>query len=290
MSRLERSFFQEAGAPRQRAQPSGLVARTLTHRYSGWAEPVLRAIDLELLPGEIVTLLGANGSGKSTMCLLLAGVLAPSSGAVTLGGVPIEQCSQFQVQLVQQSADDNLVAPTVSEDVGYGASNRGLRGPELERRVEECLAAVGLTGFERRQVASLSGGERQRLAIAGALAVDPDFLILDEPTSAVDPITADHLLELVRSIAQAGAGVLFTTHHAAEARWADRVVVLDAGSVVESAEPRDVLYDDALLAQLGLEAPPIVQLVRELRERGVSIGGQPLTPDELWPQLCHFSS
>ncbi|MEX2598638.1 MAG: ATP-binding cassette domain-containing protein [Dehalococcoidia bacterium] len=220
--------------------------------HPGAAYPVLSNVSLGLERGETVAILGANGSGKSTLCFVLAGALAPDSGAVSSEGRSPAEWAFREVQLVQQSADDQIVAPLVFDDIAFGVRNLGLDEDAVEARVTESLRAVGMDGFSNAAVSQLSGGERCRLALAGALAVAPDFLILDETTAHLDQTTASDLLSLVRRKVDAGMGALFVTHRLREAEHADRVLVLHEGAIVCEGIAGEVLGDHGLLVQYGL--------------------------------------
>lgn len=278
-----------AAEPRRRPVPgagTGLRCDGVRFGHAPGAVPLLRGLTFSLRPGELVALLGPNGSGKSTLCLLLAGVMAPQVGSVTLDGRPVAACHATDIQLVQQSLDDQVVAPTVQEDAAFGPESLGLDAREVGRRVESALARVGLPGYGDRTVETLSGGELARLAVAGALAAGPRYLILDEPTAHLDPPTADRLLSVLRRLAGSGLGVLLVTHRPEEGRHADRVAVLRDGAIVREGPPAEVLYDAALLAGCGLRMPPAADLVRQLRSRGVMVPGAPLSPEELAEALC----
>ena len=263
-----------------------LSCRGVRFAYAGAAAPLLADLDFDLRPGELVALLGANGSGKSTLCLLLAGLLTPQAGLVTLDGRPPAAWGPAGVQVVQQSLDDQVVAPTVREDAAFGPSCLELPADERARRTAGALAQTRLQGYEDRAVETLSGGELARAALAGALAVRPRYLLLDEPTAHLDPPSADRLAALLQGLARRGTGVLLVTHRAEEARFADRVAVLDGGRVVREGTPADVLYDVALLERCGLRPPAVVALALRLREQGTPVPGAPLSPEELAEALC----
>lgn len=266
------SAAERAGAPKRALRCEGV-----RFAYPGAAEPLLRDLTFSLRPGELVALLGANGSGKSTLCLLLAGLLPPQAGAVTLDGRQAQPglggWDPDDVQLVQQSLDDQVVAPTVWEDATFGPACLGLPAPEAGRRAARALARAGLPGYGERAVETLSGGELARAAAAGALAVAPRYLLLDEPTAHLDPDSAARLVSLLRDLAAAGLGVLLVTHRPEEARRADRAAVLHQGRVAVCGPPHAVLGDADLLARCGLR-PPVPPLPRP--GAGLRPGAAPL--------------
>jgi energy-coupling factor transporter ATP-binding protein EcfA2 len=263
-----------------------LAANDVVVRYPGAVGAALAGASIAIAPGEMVALAGENGCGKSTLCHVLAGALAPDGGTITLDGTALEGPAPARTQLLQQAVEDQVVAPVVRDDVAFGAECLGLPPAEVNTRVREALAAVGLAGFERREVTTLSGGELARLALAGALAVRPAYLIGDEPTAQLDPASADRFIALLRARAQAGAGVLLVTHRIEEARHADRLVLMRAGRIVAEGVPRTLLYDEEALRACGLETPPVVRLVRAWQGAGRMIEGSPLDAVELAEAAC----
>jgi energy-coupling factor transport system ATP-binding protein len=253
--------------------------------YPGAAGPALRGVSLVLRAGELVALLGGNGSGKSTLARLCDGLLLPSAGRVVVDGMDTsDEATTWEVRsrvgLVLQDPEDQIVGTVVEEDVAFGPENLGVPRAELRRRVDAALAAVGLTGFERREPHLLSEGQKQRLAIAGALALEPAYLVLDEPVAMLDPRGRRDVLDVVeRLVRDEGRGVLHVTHRLEDVASADRAVVLTAGEVAFDGPPEALIADEALMRAAGLALPPVGRLGEALRSRGVAVPYAALSPE-----------
>ncbi|MDR2674893.1 MAG: ATP-binding cassette domain-containing protein [Opitutaceae bacterium] len=228
----------------------------------------LRALDgvsLALRPGARLALLGANGSGKTTLLLHLNGTLSPGSGLVLHDGAPLDRSRRGllalrqHVALVFQDPDDQLFAGTLAQDVSYGPLNLGLDPAAAARRVAEALAATGLENLGELPLHMLSHGQRKRAALAGALALRPRALLLDEPTAGLDPEGVSTLLAHLDRLNAQGMAILFSTHHLALARaWAGEVAIMSAGRILAAGAPAPLLSDAPLLqaARLHLTLPP----------------------------------
>ncbi len=265
----------------------------MSFAYGASGTPVgaLTDVSLTISPGEMVALLGANGSGKSTLARLVNGLLTPRAGTVSVDGLDTidperSRALRELVGLVFQNPDDQIVATAVEDDVAFGPENLGLPRAEIRTRVDEALALVGLAGMERREPHLLSGGQKQRLAIAGALAMLPRYLVLDEPTSMLDPQGRAEVLGVLERLRLAGHGLLLITHDLAEAQRADRAIVLSAGAVAFDGEVPELLAKGSRLAEWGLEMPPLARLAAHLRERGVPVPQNPSSPSVLVEALC----
>ena len=264
---------------------------SFSYSAAGTPRRALQNVSLDIGPGETVAVLGANGSGKSTLARLTNGLLLPDSGTVTVDGFDTTDASRTRdirerVAIVLQHPDDQIVATTVEDDVAFGPENLGLARDEIRRRVDEAIESVGLVGLERREPHLLSGGQKQRLAIAGALAMQPEYLVLDEPTSMLDPEGRRDVAAVIELLGRSGKGILLVTHDLAEAAHADRTVVLDHGAVVFSGSARDLTERTQLLAACGLAVPPFSILVARLRDLGTRLAADVLEPEELVDQLC----
>lgn len=258
--------------------------QAVRHVYPGPA-PVeaLRGIDLRIFPGEYVALIGANGSGKSTLARHLNGLLQPTAGVVRVAGRPTEAANlpsiRRSVQMVFQQPDSQIIATSVDEDVAFGLENFGWPEAELPRQVQEALETVGLWEQRARSPHMLSAGQKQRLALAGAIALRPQALVLDEATAMLDPAGRATLLETLRRLHRQGITLVTITHEMDEAAEAGRVIVLRQGQVALDGSPQEIFSRAEVLRGLGLDLPPLADLSLRL---GLPVR---LTPDELLDAL-----
>jgi energy-coupling factor transport system ATP-binding protein len=246
----------------------------------------LRELDLRIEPGQLVAIIGHNGSGKSTLVKLLTAVLYPNEGEIRIDGIPVREENQWEIRervaVVFQDPDDQLVMNRAADDVAFGPENLGLPREEIGERVEFALGALGLEKIGGRLIEDLSPGQKQRVAIAGALAMRPHFLILDEPTSLLPSALAGRLISTVRDLnRREGMGVLHVTHSMSEAALFDRVVVLDDGRKVMDGAPAEVFRRVEELREIGLDVPLAASLAHRLRARGVPLEGDILNEADL---------
>ncbi len=243
-------------------------------------------MDLQIEPGQLVAIIGHNGSGKSTLVKLLTAVLYPTEGGIRVDGVPVDREHQWEVRrkvsVVFQDPDDQLVMNRVEDDVAFGPENLGLPRQEISERVASSLEELGLTEIKDRLVEDLSAGQKQRVAIAGALAMRPRFLILDEPTSLLPVPVALRLISTVRELhRRENMGVLHVTHSMSEAVLFDRVVVLEAGRKILDGTPAEVFRHVERLREVGLDVPLAASLAHRLRARGIPLSGDVLDAADL---------
>ncbi|ADJ13480.1 energy-coupling factor ABC transporter ATP-binding protein [Halalkalicoccus jeotgali] len=229
-----------------------IETRDLTHEYDGTR--ALDRVSLSVADGEFLVLAGPNGSGKSTLVRHWNGLIEPDRGEVLVDGRRVDEdlvAARTKVGMVFQNPRDGFVAATVGADVAFGPENLGLARSEIERRVDEALEAVGLGGRGDDRIETLSGGEQERLAIAGALAMAPAHLVLDEPFTGLDEPARRAVLGRLEALSVAGTSVIVVTHDLRDVRdLADRLVVLSAGRVVRDGPPESVD-----LAGLGVRSP-----------------------------------
>ncbi|KTG29515.1 energy-coupling factor ABC transporter ATP-binding protein [Haloferax profundi] len=227
----------------------------LVHRYGDTT--AVDELDVTIDDGECVVLAGANGSGKTTLVRHFNGLLEPDEGSVSVNGTPVSEnlvAARTAVAMVFQHPEDQLVAATVGADVAFGPENLGLARDEIDRRVRDSLAAVNLDGREDERVDALSGGEVERLAIAGALAMEPDHLVLDEPFTGLDEPARQSVLARLRELRESGTSLVVVTHDLRDVtELADRVVVLSDGRVALDDTPENA---SDRLADLGIRPPP----------------------------------
>lgn len=260
--------------------------------YTGADRPALDNITLSIAPGESIAVLGPNGSGKSTLARLCNALLLPTSGSVSVDGMSTADEERLwlirsRVGFVQQNPENQIVGTVAEEDVAFGPENLGVELPELRRRVDEALAAVGLAGLERREPHLLSEGQKQRLAIAGALAMRPAYLVLDEPTAMLDSAGRSDVLTAVRNLRTRGVGTIHITHHLEDVMDADRVIVLERGVIAFEGTPNQLAADPSRAGALGIDLPPVLLLASALKELGAPLpAGVPSAEDivgALWP-------
>ncbi|MGM9636649.1 MAG: energy-coupling factor transporter ATPase [Eubacteriales bacterium] len=257
--------------------------------------PVLDGINLSIEKGSFVAILGRNGSGKSTLAKLLNLILEPSSGSVTIGGHTIRPdmsdeeilAVRKSVGMVFQNPDNQLVATVVEEDVAFGPENLGLPSEEIRRRVDDALAAVGMTEYARHAPHKLSGGQKQRIAIAGILAMMPECILFDESTAMLDPMGRAEVMKTIEMLnREKGITVLTITHNMEEAVLADRVLVLDQGKIVLDGSPKEVFSRVETLHALGLAVPQVTELFYSLRKSGIQLPDDVLDEENAVETLC----
>ncbi|MDF9813670.1 ABC transporter ATP-binding protein [Streptomyces sp. SPB162] len=244
------------GDPVAGTTPPSLDVRGLAYAYPD-GHQALFGVDLSVARGERVALLGPNGAGKTTLVLHLNGILTAGAGTVTVGGLPVGKKHLAEIRrrvgIVFQDPDDQLFMPTVREDVAFGPATSGLRGAELEARVMTALDQVGMAEFAARPPHHLSFGQRRRVAVATVLAMRPEILVLDEPSSNLDPASRRELADILRSL---DVTVLMVTHDLPYAlELCPRAVVLSDGVITADGRTQELLCDEDLMRAHRLELP-----------------------------------
>jgi energy-coupling factor transport system ATP-binding protein len=249
----------------------------VTFSYRPDSEPALHGVSLSIGPGEMVAIVGPNGSGKSTLARICDGLLTPTAGRVTVDGLDTaDEAHIWEIRslvgMVFQDPDDQIVGTVVEEDCAFGPENLGLPPLEIRSRVDAALAAVGLAGLERREPHLLSEGQKQRLAIAGALAMCPRYLVFDEPTAMLDPAGRRSAMAAMERLARdQGHGVVVVSHDPADVARTDRVIALTAGRISFDGTPGELFSDTATLRACGLSLGSAGRLAERLRALGMPV-------------------
>lgn len=266
----------------------------VSYYYHSGSVPALDNIDADIRRGEFIAVVGANGSGKSTLARHMNALLLPSRGRVEVLGMDTREQEKIaeirrQVGMVFQNPDNQLVAALVEEDVAFGPENLGVSPPEIVSRVDLALKSVNLHDMKYRPPHLLSGGQKQRLAIAGALALQPGCLVLDEPTAMLDPAGRKEVLSLLCGLnREQRMTVVLITHLMEETALADRVWVMAGGKMLFDGTPREVFSSAGLLRQARLEPAPAVEMAFRLRKLGWDLPETLLTVDELVSSICRL--
>lgn len=243
-------------------------------------------VTLSIEKGSFVVVLGHNGSGKSTLAKHMNAVLLPSGGAVYVEGMDTKKEELLleirrRVGMVFQNPDNQIVANVVEEDVAFAPENLGVPSEEIRKRVDDALAAVGMSEFVRHAPHLLSGGQKQRIAIAGVLAMEPACIVLDEATAMLDPVGRREVLGTIHRLnREKGITVVLITHHMNEAEEADRVVVMDDGQVAMDGSPQEVFTQVEALRSMGLTVPDTVDLLDRLQKDGLDVPLTALTVEQ----------
>ena len=264
--------------------------KNLSFRYKESQEYYdVKDITFHVKRGEWLSIVGHNGSGKSTTVRLIDGLLEAESGEIVIDGQRLTEENVWnirrQIGMVFQNPDNQFVGATVEDDVAFGLENQGLSRQEMKKRVEEALDLVGMLDFKKREPARLSGGQKQRVAIAGVVALRPAILILDEATSMLDPEGRRELIETVKAIRKDyDMTVISITHDLEEVAMSDRVLVMKKGEIESTSSPRE-LFSRNDLDQIGLDDPFANQLKHSLSQNGYDLPGNYLTESELEDKL-----
>ena len=252
----------------------------------------LEDVSLSIEKGSFVVVLGHNGSGKSTLAKHMNAVLLPSNGTVYVEGMDTKDEALLleirrRVGMVFQNPDNQIVANVVEEDVAFAPENLGVPSDEIRQRVDDALAAVGMSEFTRHAPHLLSGGQKQRVAIAGVIAMAPECIVLDEATAMLDPSGRREVLSAIRALnRERGITVVLITHHMDEAMDADRLIVMNDGRLVMDGAPAEVFTQVDALRAMGLAAPDTVELLYGLRQHGMDVPLTALTVDDCAAAIC----
>lgn len=268
-----------------------IKTENLVFAYEDSTDEVLSNINLNIEKGSFTAVLGHNGSGKSTLAKMFNAILLPSGGKAYVNGIDTsDEKRVFDIRrsagMVFQNPDNQMVAAVVEDEVAFAPENLGVEPKEIRARVDECLKTVGMTKYAQSAPSKLSGGQKQRVAIASVLAMNPEILILDEPTAMLDPMGRKEVLRTVKRLnREQGITVVLITHYMDEAAEADRVVVIDDGKIVTDGTPREVFSEVEKIKSLGLDVPQVTELAYKLRALGVNIPRDTITADEAFDAL-----
>lgn len=257
-------------------------------------EKVLKDINIEIDKGSFTAVLGHNGSGKSTLAKHFNAILLPSGGKVYVKGMDTaDENNIFNIRqsagMVFQNPDNQMVAALVEDEVAFAPENLGVEPKEIRRRVDECLEIVNMTKYAQSSPSKLSGGQKQRVAIASVLAMNPEILILDEPTAMLDPKGRSEVIKTIKMLnEEKNITVVLITHYMDEAAQADRTVVIDDGEIVLDGTPKEVFKNVEKLKSLGLDVPQVTELAYELRKMGIEISDDVLTVDECFDEIVRI--
>ena len=257
-------------------------------------EKVLKDINIEIEKGSFTAVLGHNGSGKSTLAKHFNAILLPSGGKVYVKGMDTaDENNIFNIRqsagMVFQNPDNQMVAALVEDEVAFAPENLGVEPKEIRRRVDECLEIVNMTKYAQSSPSKLSGGQKQRVAIASVLAMNPEILILDEPTAMLDPKGRSEVIKTIKMLnEEKDITVVLISHYMDEAAQADRTVVIDDGEIVLDGTPKEVFKNVEKLKSLGLDVPQVTELAYELRKMGIEISDDVLTVDECFDEIIRI--
>ena len=245
----------------------------------------LDGVTLNIEQGTFTAILGRNGSGKSTLARHMNALLLPAGGTVYVAGMDTRSETMLleirrTVGMVFQNPDNQIVANVVEEDVAFAPENLGCAPEEIRRRVDEALKRVGMYEYREHAPHLLSGGQKQRIAIAGVLAMEPRCVVFDEPTAMLDPQGRKDVMNIIRTLQEKGVTVILITHHMDEAAQADRVVVIKKGRIAMDGTPKALFSQTDALAELGLEVPDTIALLRKLQEAGFDLPSDALSIEE----------
>ncbi len=272
-----------------------ITFNNVTHTYHNDKEKdtvSLSNLNIDINNADFIAVIGANGSGKSTFAKHLNGLLLPSKGDVYVDNYNTKDKEKIweirkKVGMVFQNPDNQLVATTVEDDIAFGLENIGMKEQEMRKRVEWALNLVDMTNLRNREPHLLSGGQKQKVVIAGALAMHTSYLVLDEPTSMLDPKGRKEILNTIKRLNQnEKITIIYITHFMSEAAEFNKIIVLDKGKIVLTGSPKNIFRQANILNKLNLELPQITMLAKLLSENGLNIPPNIVNEEEMIEKLC----
>ncbi|MBQ3235067.1 MAG: energy-coupling factor transporter ATPase [Clostridia bacterium] len=265
--------------------------QNVSFSYGENGNSVIKNLSLSVDKGDFLCVLGENGSGKSTLSRLINGLLTPTEGSVKVFGLDTADKKSLidirkKVGMVFQNPDNQMVATIVEDDVAFAPENLGVPSEEIAKRIDFALDSVNMQKYRFSAGQRLSGGQKQRVAIAGALAVMPEILILDESTSMLDPLGREEVLSVVKKLNENGMTVISITHYMDEVVNANKVAVLSDGRLVMQGTPAEIFKRQEEIKSYGLDVPRATKIANALKENGVDIADGVLTAEGLAEELC----
>ena len=253
----------------------------------------LRGLDIEIDKGDFVAILGHNGSGKSTFAKHINALLLPTDGTICINGLDTKDDENIweirqSTGMVFQNPDNQIVATIVEEDVAFGLENLGIEASEINTRIDNALKAVGMESHRQSTPSLLSGGQKQRIAIAGIIAMKPACIVFDEPTAMLDPVGRNEVIKTIEHLKKEGITIILITHFMEEAIKADRVVVMEKGTIVLDDTPKAVFSQIDKLKNLGLDVPQVTELAHNLNKKGMNIPTDIISIEEMVEAICRL--
>lgn len=253
---------------------------------------VIENLNLNIKRGSFTVILGHNGSGKSTLAKLLNGLYRPTGGSISVNGMlTSDEDKEFDIKktvgMVFQNPDNQLVASVVEEDVAFGPENLSIPPDEIRKRVDNALKSVGMFEYKDASPSKLSGGQKQRVAIAGVIAMQPECIVLDEPTAMLDPSGRREVIDTVIKLnKEQGITVILITHFMEEAEKADRVIVMDDGKILDDGRPEEIFSKVEFLKKCGLDVPQTTELLNELSKNGLNVSSNIISVEDAAEEIA----
>lgn len=272
--------------------------KNVSYEYSNQDEEnvsytAVKNLSLNIERGSFTVILGHNGSGKSTLAKMLNGLNKPTVGDIVVDGINTkDEANEIEVKrrvgMVFQNPDNQLVASIVEEDVAFGPENLGLEPAEIRKRVDDALKSVGMSEFASSTPHRLSGGQKQRIAIAGIIAMEPECLVLDEPTAMLDPKGRREIIDTLHKLnREKGITVILITHCMEEAENTDRILVMNDGKIIGDGEPKEVFKNVELLKSVGLDVPQTTELLYSLQKNGFNVNTNVISVADTAKEIAH---
>lgn len=270
-----------------------IEVKNVSFKYEDDSKYVLKDVSLNIKSGEFVSILGHNGSGKSTLAKLMNGLFIPSDGHILVDGMDTKEDDNiFNIRskagVVFQNPDNQIVATIVEEDVAFGPENLGIEMPELRKRVDSALKSVGMYEYRKSAPHLLSGGQKQRVAIAGILAMHPNYIILDEPTAMLDPGGREEVMNALIELNRQGKTIILITHFMEEAKLSDRIFLVEEGKLIKEGTPLEIFKDVEMMKKIGLDVPHATDVSHFLKINGINIE-EVLNVDDLVDEIWQLS-